>query len=152
MVYSSDKFNLTITDDVLNIFKSYIQDTKEKKESGGILLAQIKKNHVYLIRASVPNSFDKQTRCSFERNKDIAQIIVNYEFINSNDKTIYVGEWHTHPEDYPSPSGQDERMIEGQLKLNKDIEPYLFIIIQGIKGLYVGLYDGKELKQMKLKT
>ncbi|MGZ3862490.1 MAG: Mov34/MPN/PAD-1 family protein [Bacteroidia bacterium] len=149
MVYSSDKFTLTIHKDVLSIFESYIQDTYKKNESGGILLGQLKDNQVYLIRASVPNKFDKASRHNFERDKIIAQIIVDNEFANSNGKTIYIGEWHTHPEDKPLPSGQDERMIKDQLKLNKNIEPYLFMIIQGIKSLYVGIYDGKKLTEMK---
>ncbi len=147
-VFKSNDFTLNISDDVLNIFKGYIQDTKIKNESGGILLGQIKGNVIYLIRASIPNVMDIASRTSFERNKVIAQVIVDYEFMNSDRKTIYIGEWHTHPEDYPTPSGQDKKMIAGQLKLNKNIEPNLFIIIQGIKDLYVGIHNGKHLIQM----
>lgn len=148
-VFKSSAFTLNISADVLNIFNEYIQDTKTKNESGGILLGQIKDNAIYLIKASIPNVMDIASRYSFERNKIIAQVIVDYEFVNSNKKTIYIGEWHTHPEDFPTPSGQDKKMIAGQLKLNKNIEPNLFIIIQGIKGLYVGIHDGKKLTQME---
>jgi len=148
MEYKSNRFSLIISNDVLLIFQNYIQNTKSKNESGGILLGQVKDNNVYLMRASIPNSFDKSSRYSFERNKVIAQIIVDYEFANSLGKTIYIGEWHSHPENYPTPSEQDERMIKNQLKLNKNIEPYLFLIIQGIKGIYVGVYDGKNLTEM----
>ena len=147
--FKSKVLNLNISDDVLSVFSDYVQDKKKKNESGGILLGQIKDNTIYLIKASVPNPFDKQSRYSFERNKEIAQIIVDHEFINSSNKTIYIGEWHTHPEDYPTPSDPDKRMIMNQLKLSKYIEPNLFIIIQGIKDLYVGIYDGKNLTKME---
>lgn len=148
-VYTSNMLNLEITDDVLGIFSTYIQDTRKKNESGGILLGQIKGKTVYLLRATVPNIFDNVSRTSFERDKKVAQILADYEFVNSGNKTIYIGEWHTHPEDYPSPSVQDICMIKDQLKTSKNLEPYMFLIIQGIKGLYVAIFDGKELIRMK---
>lgn len=148
-VFTSNILNLEITDEVLGVFGTYIQDTRKKNESGGILLGQIKNETVYLLKVTVPNIFDRSSRTSFEREKRVAQIIADYEFVNSGNKTIYVGEWHTHPEDYPTPSGPDIRMIKDQLKTSKNLEPYIFLIIQGIKGLYVAIFDGKEMIEMK---
>jgi integrative and conjugative element protein (TIGR02256 family) len=137
--------SIHISDSVLDIFEKYKQNSKWSNESGGILLGQVTKEGVYILKASTPNKFDKGSRYSFECNKDGAQIIMDYEFINSNKKTIYIGEWHTHPEPIPTPSGTDINMIQTQYKKNKINEPFLLLIIQGTKELYVGLFDGKAI-------
>lgn len=140
---------LILTDTVLNIFDSFTQNTINKNESGGILLGQIDEKTVYMVRATTPNKFDKASRYNFVRDKTAAQILADFEYMNSSKQTIYFGEWHTHPEDYPSPSGQDIKMIKGQYKLGKNFPPFIFLIIQGIKGIYVGIYNGSELIDMQ---
>lgn len=144
-----EEMKIVISDDVLRVIDRYKQDKKEKNEAGGILLGQIRKGVVHVEHASIPNPFDKASRYNFERNKEIAQIIVNYEFANSANKTIYLGEWHTHPEKRPKPSGPDMRMMKVQYKKSKLNEPFLFMIIQGIEGIYIGLYNGKKLVKAK---
>jgi len=133
-----------ISETVIEIFERYKQNNKKDNESGGILIGQIKDNNIYILKASIPNKFDKSSRYYFECNKDAAQIIINYEFYNSNQKSIYIGEWHTHPEKDPTPSNVDKNMIIKQFKNNKLNEPFLILIIQGLKNIYVSLYDGKN--------
>lgn len=147
-IFKSDKIKLILNDGVLDIFQGYIQNTPSKNEAGGILLGQIKDDYIYIIRSTIPNKFDKATRYSFTRNKEMAQIIADFEYINSDQRTIYIGEWHTHPEDMPSPSGQDMRMIEEQYKKGKNLYPFIFLIIQGRVGLFVSVYNGNELVKM----
>jgi len=143
------KYRIKIIDSVVRVIESYIQDTKDKHESGGILLGQVKERNIYILNASTPNKFDKAGRYYFERNMEIAQIIVNYEFMNSNQKTIYLGEWHTHPVKIPSPSVKDRIMIKNQYNKNILNESYVLLIIQGLKGIYVGLFDGKKITDGK---
>lgn len=143
-------YNIILSDAVLKILSSFRQIRKSQNEAGGILLGQIVGNNIYVLKASIPSKFDKATRYSFIRDKDIAQIIVDYEFHNSDRKTIYLGEWHTHPENTPIPSSQDKRMIGGQKKSGKLNESFLLLIIQGIKGIYVGLCNGETLEQHNL--
>lgn len=137
--------SIHISDSVLNLFEKHKQRRRWSNESGGILLGQVTDKGVFILKASTPNKFDKASRYSFECNKDGAQIIMDYEFINSDKKTIYLGEWHTHPESIPTPSGTDINMIQTQFKKNKINEPFLLLIIQGTKELYVGLFDGKKI-------
>jgi integrative and conjugative element protein (TIGR02256 family) len=140
-----NKTSIFISDSVFELFESYKQFGLTDNESGGILLGQIIEKGIYILRASTPNKFDKSSRYSFECNKDAAQVIINYEFLNSNKKTIYIGEWHTHPEKNPTPSGIDKSMIIGQFKKNKLNEPFLILIIQGLNGFYIALWDGIKL-------
>ncbi len=133
-----------ISDTVIEIFEKYKQKNIKDNESGGILIGQIKDDNIYILKASIPNKFDKSSRYYFECNKDAAQIIINYEFYNSGKRSIYLGEWHTHPENIPTPSGIDKRMIKGQFNRNKLNEPFLILIIQGLEEIYLSLYDGKK--------
>jgi len=141
---------IIIARSVLNLIERFKQSNKKDNESGGILLGQLTDKEVYILKITTPNKFDRASRYSFDCNKDAAQVIINYEFLNSEQKTIYIGEWHTHPEDYPNPSGVDKRMIDNQYFKNKLNEPFLILIIQGLKGLYVAIFDGKKLEETKL--
>jgi len=135
---------INISETVIEIFEKFKQKNKKDNESGGILIGQIKDDEIFILKASIPNKFDKASRYYFECNKDAAQIIINYEFYNSGRKSIYIGEWHTHPENTPTPSSIDKRMIKEQFKKNKLNEPFLILIIQGLEDIYVSLYDGKK--------
>lgn len=139
-------YSISISTGPLEIFDSFVQDAKDKKEAGGIILGQVAGSNVYVTKASVPNTFDRAGRHRFLRDKKAAQIIVDYEFFNSNRKTIYLGEWHTHPENSPTPSKTDLKMLKQQFKDNKINEKYLLLVIRGLKDLYVALYDGQDFK------
>jgi len=142
--------NIIIARSVLNLIERFKQTNNKDNESGGILLGQVTEKEVYILKVTSPNKFDRASRYSFDCNKDAAQVIINYEFLNSGQKTIYIGEWHTHPENYPNPSGVDKRMIDNQYFKNKLNEPFLILIIQGLKGLYVAIFNGKKLEETKL--
>ena len=129
-----------------DIIKRFSSKKVNENESGGILLGQVVKNEVFIKSLSLPNKFDKATKNSFNRNKDIAQIIVDYEFQNSSNKTIYIGEWHNHHEKKPSPSPTDMNMIKKQFLKNIYNTKYLIMLIIGSEYIYVGLFYGTELK------
>ncbi|GGF50896.1 Mov34/MPN/PAD-1 family protein [Echinicola rosea] len=134
-----NKFRIVLLDSVIDVLRKYKQVNSKSHESGGILLGQVKGNSIYIMRASIPTNWDKSSRNSFNRCKDIAQVIINYEFANSNQKTIYLGEWHTHPEKSPTPSSVDKKMILDQFKDNELNEPFLILVIQGIKGIHISI-------------
>ncbi|SHE78086.1 integrative and conjugative element protein, VC0181 family [Flavobacterium fontis] len=138
-------YNIFFSKKVLNDIKIYKQDTKEKNESGGILLGQVLNQNIYVLKYSDPCKSDKSTRYSFERDKKNAQKIINHEFAESSGKTIYLGEWHTHPEKLPTPSNQDLKMIKEQYKKNKLNEKFLILFILGTQDFYIGIYTGKEI-------
>lgn len=143
MILKHKHLTIEFSKSVNQVFNDFMQ-TGNRKEKGGILLGEICKNEISIIKASVPTIFDKSTRFSFNRNKKSAQIIVDYEFFNSQGKTIYLGEWHTHPEDYPTPSSTDIKMIRQQFNKNLLNEDFLLLVIVGRKSIYVSIFNGKE--------
>lgn len=145
MIVKRDKYTIHIYDEVLSTLEKYKQK-KYQNESGGIILGLVyDNNNVYISKISQPNVSDKASRYSFERDKKVAQIIVDSEFNASDGKVIYLGEWHTHPESNPSPSFVDIKMIKQQHMNNKINENFLILLIQGTESLYVALYNGKQI-------
>lgn len=152
MEIKRDKYTIKISENVLSILEKYNQKNG-KNESGGILLGSIEEDGIiYISKLSLPNPFDKSSRYSFDRDKKIAQILVEFEFHNSDGTCIYLGEWHTHPEKTPSPSHIDIKMITQQYTENKINVTFLIMIIKGTESLYIGVYDGINLIQINLNT
>jgi integrative and conjugative element protein (TIGR02256 family) len=137
---------IVLSDLLLKILEQYYQRGRKDKEAGGILLGQVTEKGVFILKASVPCSADKASRTGFVRNKKKAQNIIDYEHVNSGGQTIYLGEWHTHPEPFPSPSPVDLRMITDQYEKNHLNENFLILLITGTKGIYIGLISNGKLK------
>ena len=140
-----DKHILRLSTEVLKILDNYIQRNFDDPESGGIILGKIISHDIQVQRLSVPTELDKCSRTHFERHRLSAQIVINYEHANSYGQVTYLGEWHTHPEDHPSPSGTDIKMIKQQFAQNKIHTDFLVLLIQGRKSLFTGLIDKKGI-------
>jgi integrative and conjugative element protein (TIGR02256 family) len=119
------------------ILEKFTQYKKTSPEAGGIILGKIIDNQIHILKLSIPTSLDNSSRTNFERNKLSAQIILDYEFHNSNGQIIYLGEWHTHPELHPTPSQTDLRMLKSQFKNNSLNTDFLLLLIKGTEGIYV---------------
>ncbi|MDO6603173.1 hypothetical protein [Arenibacter palladensis] len=50
-----------------------------------------------------------------------------------------MGEWHTHPEDVPKPSGLDKKSIVDQIRKSRLNSDKIFALIMGRKGLHLSL-------------
>jgi len=131
---------------VLRLLNSYRQHGPKANEAGGILLGQFNGEVVLVTRASLPTPGDRCGRHSFVRNAQTAQVVVNYEFRNSEGLTNYVGEWHTHPEPQATPSSHDRRMIKSAFIRNDLVANFLLLTILGTEEDYLGFYNGSNLQ------
>lgn len=136
--------SISLSKEVISIFKKYIQNDAKKPESGGIITGKIYENLIDILNCSEPSHLDKRSRYNYNRSHKSAQIYINEKFEESGGREIYLGEWHTHPEDIPIPSDIDIKSFNKTLnknKLNSDIH---FMIIVGILNIYLGIYkNGK---------
>lgn len=121
---------------VLETFRSYIQIESNDLEAGGLLLGYVRGSHLEIVEATVPTKFDKRRRYLFERMRDLHDAIAYKLWSQSDGKVRYLGEWHTHPECNPSPSGIDLREWHALATKRKDSRPVLGVIV-GRYGLYV---------------
>jgi len=143
-----NSFSLELSNHVEILISKYKQDRVDKPELGGVLLGLSENNRFKIVRASEPNSFDKSTRHTIDRNREIDQILIRYEEANSSGKVIYLGEWHTHPQDIPKISNQDQQMMRMRLKLSKLQLPRVFLAIQGIYQLGIWTFEGTKTTEL----
>jgi len=135
---SNDGPCLVIQGHVLEVFKRYRQTGFFTPESGGILLGYVRDPHIEILVASEPTRWDKRLRCFFDRKAKGHQELAQRYWTESGGLIRYVGEWHTHPEDYPTPSSVDREGWTRLARNSADKRPVLGIII-GRVGLHVEL-------------
>ncbi|WP_434136935.1 Mov34/MPN/PAD-1 family protein (plasmid) [Pseudomonas luteola] len=122
--------------EVLDVFKRHIQVDPADLEGGGLLLGYVRGSHLEITEATIPTRFDRRFRTFFERMKDLHEHIAQKRWTDSNGLVRYIGEWHTHPQDHPSPSGLDLTEWRKLAVKRKDKRPVLGLIV-GRKSLYV---------------
>lgn len=106
------------------------------REAGGILMGLRRGHHLEVTIATTPKREDKRTRIGFERISPFHQSFAIRAWRRLGQKLDYVGEWHTHPEYRPRPSGIDEAEWAKLIRANK--RELLFIIV-GISDIWVGM-------------
>ncbi|ODS92557.1 MAG: hypothetical protein ABS45_06980 [Comamonas sp. SCN 65-56] len=112
----------------LQTFNQHIQGTDADCEAGGLLLGSVHGGHLLIEQATVPTAWDKRFRYLFER----------MPFGHEAGTVRYLGEWHTHPEDHPHPSGLDRSEWNRLSAQRRDKRPMLAVIV-GRKSLHVEL-------------
>ncbi|MBK6973127.1 MAG: Mov34/MPN/PAD-1 family protein [Sterolibacteriaceae bacterium] len=100
---------LLVEPQVLERLSAFRQMETSAPEAGGILMGYRRGPHTHVTEATVPTSRDAQRRFGFFRHATHHQRVALRRWKESGETMDYVGEWHTHPEDDPSPSGVDFR-------------------------------------------
>ena len=146
-IFFNNRIILHIEDSVLNQIFKYAQVGPTDLESGGILLGKCYKNQKEYIISDIsePSVLDKRTRFSFIRSKKHAQTIINKTWDETNGFVNYMGEWHTHPEDHPSPSLIDRNLMREIASDGSAVFPHIFLLILGsTRSLYLGVIDAQN--------
>lgn len=146
---SNLKYKVKIKDGVIEILKSYRQLKQGDCEAGGMLIGYETLNGNIIIEyATVPFKRDKRKRFSFDRidkkhNDNLKSIWETQGYIHT-----YIGEWHTHPEDYPNYSLKDNKNWNKiGMKLDKD--KFIHIIV-GNKSIGVWEYNSNNKQIVKI--
>lgn len=138
-----EKIRFKITEDVLTRLKSFRQLSASDPESGGVLLGRymLDDENVILDHITTPEAKDKGTRFSFYKQQEEHQRIIETFWSESSGTCNYLGEWHTHPEDYPVPSSTDLKTWQRQFVETVFEGDELFFIIVGRRALSVYLVN-----------
>ena len=132
------KILLNMSDEVIQVFQQNIQENSDSKEGGGILLGYVRGQHLEIVEATVPTVQDQRFRFFFERMPFSHSSIAEKRWRESGGLIRYLGEWHTHPEDYPSPSQVDRVEWRKLAEKRKDRRPVLAVIV-GRQGMHIEL-------------
>lgn len=145
-------FKLTISESVSGFFSSVQQVGSFGVEMGGILVGQFcSSNEILLTDVTTPQLLDKKTSNRFVRFEMGHQEIMDALWEESKHKKFYLGEWHTHNQNSPSPSNIDIKNWKTISKRNHESE-LLFFIIVGKNEVKAWFVLNQAITQMKLSS
>jgi len=121
-----------------------LQTGQNDCEAGGVLLGRyiIDSNDIVVDDVTMPMKNDIRRRFFFLRRKRLHQKVVIKRWIESKGACNYLGEWHTHPEEIPTPSCIDIKEWKRLLRTAKFDNDYLYFIIAGTKKM--GVWEGNK--------
>lgn len=138
---------LSLAEPVITVFERHIQTRPSDREAGGLLLGTVHGSNIAVTEATIPTIWDKRFRDLFERMTFGHSSIARARWNASGGTVRYVGEWHTHPQDFPQPSGLDRTEWNKLACKRADGRPMLAVIV-GRKGLYVELVPHAGIGQV----
>lgn len=137
---------LNFSDDVRGVFESNVQ-VGDLPESGGVLLGTIHERGLLVTVATTPTRLDRQFRYLFERLPFGHRAVAKRLWRSTGGTTRYIGEWHTHPQNIPTPSAIDLEEWRKLAKVRADKRPLLAVIV-GRHTMHVELTHGNGRRQL----
>lgn len=121
----------------LATFDAHRQRRFYQREAGGQLFARVRENDWEIVTATGPRSRDKRGRFSFWPHRASEQQEIFEHHAQGLD---YVGDWHTHPQDTPTPSADDLTSIAEVVLRSTHHLPGFLLLIVGRKPYPEGLW------------
>ncbi len=134
---------LHFSQSTLETFHQHVQASDSDYEAGGLLLGSVHGTHILIEQATAPTAWDKRFRYLFERMPFGHEAIALSRWMASQGAVRYLGEWHTHPEDYPHPSSLDRSEWNRLSVMRRDKRAMLAVIV-GRKALHVELVPSSD--------
>lgn len=153
LVYSFESGGpfVLITDEAIASMIRHRQKSLNDKEAGGQLFAKFEGDNAIIVEATEPKPFDKRSRYGFIPSQWLQRQEIKSKYKQGKH---FVGDWHTHPQPLPSPSGDDkESMIDCFRKSRHELKAFLMVIVGSAEppeNLYVCLVDGSGIAKLKL--
>lgn len=129
---------------VVGEMNRYVQNKQGVMEAGGVILGRhiLDGEDIVADLVTVPACDDQRSRHRFFRGREEHQAVIDGVWQESERTCTYLGEWHTHPERVPSPSGVDRSDWQRKLKEDQFYGDVLFFVIVGIRETVV--WEGFE--------
>lgn len=112
-----------------------------REESGGILLgSKDVASRRYVVKDfTYPEPGDERSPWHFVRKKEPSNAAIRKAWEESEGTVNYLGEWHTHDEDMPTPSPTDRNLVREVVGDGSSLyEDVFMLIIGGGGGMFCG--------------
>lgn len=143
--------SVVLTDDAIAAMNRHRQRSIKDKEAGGQLFAIFEGHDAIIVEATEPKALDKRSRYGFIPSQWLQRQEIKSKYKQGKH---FVGDWHTHPQPVPSPSGDDkESMVDCFCKSRHELEAFLMVIVGTADppdNLYVCLVDGRGTTRLNL--
>lgn len=149
MILSSPGKSLVAVDEKVEaIMRRFVVGHEGHSEAGGIFLGCYRGPHVEITDCTVPQPDDVRSRFLFDRRDASHQRRALEAWKQSGNVLTCVGEWHSHPEDYPSPSCIDRENWRKIMKRN-GADPLVFMIV-GRYGVWAALATRRAIDRLEI--
>jgi integrative and conjugative element protein (TIGR02256 family) len=132
---------LIFTKPVTDRFIAYRQTRWWHREAGGQLFARFELPDIIVLEATGPRRSDRRTRYTYYPNRKAEQREISERHRNG---LHFIGDWHTHPVDIPTPSADDAgSMAELVTRSKHSLNAFVLVIVGRAdfpKGLSVSAY------------
>ena len=119
------------------------------REIGGQLFARFHDNLIRIEAVTITKGRSRRSRFGFWPDRSAEQADINYLFEQG---LHYIGDWHTHPQKIPTPSGRDNSKMLEIFRLSAHELDSMLMVIVGLasfpKGLFVGCVQQDGIKQI----
>lgn len=127
---------IRITTPVLQHLAKHRQLSGTATEAGGQLFGSVSRNEVIVAQATGPYRDDERSRFQYRSDEATAQRAIA---ARAKHGVIYLGEWHTHAEARPTPSGSDESAMASLFARSSLNTSSVLLIIVGCDTSHHGL-------------
>jgi integrative and conjugative element protein (TIGR02256 family) len=146
MIFLAGGRLVILADEVITEIRRFTGPDEANLEAGGILLGCYRGPHIEILECTTPMPLDKRTRYGFVRCDPGHQRRALAAWKVSDRTVNFVGEWHTHPEENPTPSRVDQNTWADQMGQRRN-DPLIFIIA-GLAAVYCSLGQNSRLLTM----
>jgi len=145
---------LVVRSGVVAHFDRYRQRRCFSKEAGGQLFATLTQPDLIDINdISGPRPTDKRSFYEYVPDRAAEKVEIAERY---NMGLHFVGDWHTHAQDVPRPSGTDSNSMQQMVRLSSHALPGFLLVIVGRDpfpdGLYVSLHTKSGWTRLKPTT
>lgn len=136
------KVNIEYDESVWETFRQHQQKHREA-ESGGILVGEIyPESSKIIVKKAIVSLKAKRTLYGIRIDMEEMQSKLDFERKESGYTYYYLGNWHTHPEPYPTPSWTDKWTYRKNTKEVELVSNFiLFTIIGNAEDIYKSLWQ-----------
>jgi len=142
--------HIYLGESVLQHFHKYRQTRWHHREAGGQLFARIIGMDIRVEDVTGPRRADWRTRFSYVPNRRAEQAEIRARHAHG---LHYVGDWHTHAEDRPTPSRRDiESVRDCFAKSTHSLRAFVLVIVgtdAPPSGLHVSLHDARHSLELR---
>jgi integrative and conjugative element protein (TIGR02256 family) len=137
LAFKVGRISVGVGPDALATFDAHRQRRFYQREAGGQLFARVQGTDWEIVHATGPKVRDRRSRFSFWPDRVTEQQEIFDQHARGFD---YVGDWHTHPENSPTPSRSDVASISRVVRESKHHLPGFLLLIVGRMPFPEGLW------------
>ena len=129
MIFRANEITIIIPEDIICELDRYYSGNE--KEVGGILLGRFAGGIIYEVTEIACINFLHSSRIYYRRDVKKAQNIINKRWRETNGEINYLGEWHTHPNMFATPSTTDMESLSAIMHKVGNVLPVVMLLILG---------------------